>query len=279
VKKIPHQLQVGAQRSSVPLIQPHPRTMKKTLFAVLGLAVVSLAGVNATVLLSDDFPTNGALVGQTPAIGGIWTTNTGTAESLLVAGNKLELSASRTEDAFSSFGNQTTNIYAGFVLNMGSTLPTGNGTYVASFMSGSAGTTYSGRFFTTAFGAATGFYRLGISNSGTVSSVAWSSDLSPDTSYQIALKFTQDASSDFVSLWVAPVDENSTSISTTPGAISTSINGFGFRQATASGNMTIDNLRVGTTFAEVVPEPTTWALIGLGTAFVLLRIRRRRAVG
>jgi hypothetical protein len=279
VKKIPHQLQVGAQRSSVPLIQPHPRTMKKTLFAVLGLAVVSLAGVNATVLLSDDFPTDGALVGQTPAVGGIWTANTGTAGTLLVSNNQLEISASRTEDAFSSFGNQTVDLYAGFVLNMSSSLPSSSGTHFATFMSGAAGTTANARLFSLTSGAGSGFYRLGIANSGTTASFTWGSDLSPNVSYQVVFKFTQNGASDFVSLWIDPINELSTSISTASEAITTNVNGFGFRQNTGSGNMTIDNLRVGTTFAEAIPEPSTWALIGLGAAFVLWRIRRRRVVG
>jgi hypothetical protein len=251
--------------------------MKKTLLTIIGLAAISIAGVNATVLLSDDFPTDGALVGQTPAVGGIWTQNTGTAGTLLVANDKLEIFGSRSEDAVSLFGNQTTNIYAGFILNMSSTLPSAAGTYVASFMSGSSGTTYSGRFFTTTTGAAAGSYRLGLSNTGSTANVTWPNDLAPNTSYQVALKFTQDAANDFVTLWVNPTDELSTSISTAPGTMATSINGFGFRQASGAGEMTVGNLRVATTFAEAIPEPSTWALIGLGAAFVLWRIRRKPA--
>jgi hypothetical protein len=253
--------------------------MKKTLIAVLSLAAAFNDFAFATLLLSDDFPTNGALVGTTPAIGGNWTNSSGTAGTLLVANNSLEINTSRTEDATSLFGgNQTVNLYAGFILNMSSSLPSAAGTYFASFMSGPTGTTYAGRLFALVpAGTTAGSFRLGLSGSSATSTNNSTFELTPNTSYQVVMKFTQDASNDVVTLWVDPTDENSSSLSTAPAAVATSLTGFGFRQASGSGNLTIDTLRVGTTFAEVVPEPSTWALIGLGSAFVLWRIRRKVA--
>jgi hypothetical protein len=71
---------------------------------------------------------------------------------------------------------------------------------------------------------------LGIANSGTTASFTWGSDLSPNVSYQVVFKFTQNGASDFVSLWIDPINELSTSISTASEAITTNVNGFGFRQ-------------------------------------------------
>jgi hypothetical protein len=47
----------------------------------------------------------------------------------------------------------------------------------------------------------------------------------------------------------------------------------------APGALVIDNLIIGTSFTEsvtVVPEPSTWALLGLGATGLLLAARRRR---
>jgi hypothetical protein len=43
---------------------------------------------------------------------------------------------------------------------------------------------------------------------------------------------------------------------------------------TNGAGLGIDNFQL-----DVVPEPSTWALIGMGSAFVLWRIRRRSIAG
>jgi hypothetical protein len=60
------------------------------------------------------------------------------------------------------------------------------------------------------------------------------------------------------------------------------INAFALRQGTsgsspndaAPGDLFLDNLIVGTTFASVIPEPSSFALLGLGVATWLIRRRR-----
>jgi PEP-CTERM motif len=44
--------------------------------------------------------------------------------------------------------------------------------------------------------------------------------------------------------------------------------------STGVGTITFDDFEI-----TAIPEPTTWVLIGLGTAFVLWRIRRRSIAG
>jgi len=57
----------------------------KKLLALLVLA--SANPVSANLLISDDFPTNGTLNGQTPAVGGTWTTTSGTTNQIQVVNN------------------------------------------------------------------------------------------------------------------------------------------------------------------------------------------------
>jgi len=77
---------------------------------------------------------------------------------------------------------------------------------------------------------------------------------------------------------VGPSSEASTSVSTTGAAINTNLSGFAFRQTTVSGDLAIDNLVVGTTFSEAVPEPSTWVLLGTGSVVLLWTLRRVRRI-
>ena len=256
--------------------KPKKQHKMKKLLTIIGLAAASsLTGAQAAILIQDNFPTNGALVGTTPATGGIWQTLSGTAGSLGVSGNALQIVSANTQDAESDFAaSQSITLYSSFTLNMSATLPTTGGEYFASYRDGAG---YDGRIFALRpTGTAAGKFRLGISNEATASFINWASDLDTGTNYQILTRFTQGVgASDFITLWVNPTDISSTSISTDAADLGASLTAFAFRQAGNSGNSAVDNLVVATTFAEVIPEPTTWALIGLGSAFALSRIRRR----
>lgn len=250
----------------------------KKLLTIIGLAAASLAGVNAAVLIQDNFPTNGSLVGTTPSVGGNWQNVSGTADTLLVSGNKLQIQDDNSEDAESDFSStQSVSLFAGFTLNMSSgDLPSTGGEYFSSFRNG---TSYNGRIFAyRPSGTAAGKFRLGISNNGASVEAGWATDLDTLTDYRVVVKFTQNGANDFVTLWVGPTNEASTSVSTSAAAINTSLSAFSFRQASSTGDMSIDNLVVADTFAQAVPEPKTWALIGIGASFMLWNLRRRRRI-
>jgi hypothetical protein len=127
--------------------------------------------------------------------------------------------------------------------------------------------------------AGAGTFRLGIGNSTTsdANSGQIATDLSLNTTYQVAIRYNVGTGQS--TIWLNPTLETDPSVtaSDTPGTIN--ISTFAFRQSLASGDgmgtLFVDDLRVGTTFAEAVPEPSTWALVGLGAIATLLWRRRR----
>jgi hypothetical protein len=80
-----------------------------------------------------------------------------------------------------------------------------------------------------------------------------------------------DYTSGTTDLWVNPVNESSSKIEIVAYP-ATAIKNYAFRQATGSTSVqTIDNLVVGTSFSEVVPEPATMFLLAIGGLALLRR--------
>ena len=72
---------------------------------------------------------------------------------------------------------------------------------------------------------------------------------------------------------------NSSSASSTPGSISGSSYSASIRfQIHGAANNFADELRVGTRYADVVPEPGTASLLGAGLSGLGLCARRRQGV-
>ena len=248
--------------------------MKKLLTL---LVLASANPVSANVLISDDFPTNGTLNGQTPAVGGTWTTTSGTTNQIQVVNNKVVLTDANSEDIKSTFTAVSAgSVYFGFDLIVADP-GTYTGTDFEYFSHFSEGETFNftARADIAAFSAIG--YRPGIATIAGTAETVWGSDLAYNTDYRMVVGYS--FTTGFATLWIDPTDVSSSSVTSTSSLIAVKIDGFNLRQASATPDqsLTVGNLRVATDFTAVVPEPSTYAMLALaGTGFAGYVIRRRR---
>lgn len=251
--------------------------MKKAILAAVaafGLA----AGAHAGLEISDGFAyPDGNLVGGIPAVGGPWAAHSGAGVTpVLVSGGAISLAqgAGTREDVNAPFANGPMAAgdvyYAAFDLTIadpGAAITSG---YFAHFLETT--TTFGGRLWITA--PTTSGYRLAISNDASITDAdgeAFTSDLAFGTTYRVISSYNHDAGTG--SLWIDPTDLSSSSISATDPGFVDEMFAYGFRQAGGNTVQVIDNLAVGTTFNDVVPEPTMLGLVGLAA---LALVSRRR---
>lgn len=243
------------------------------------LALLFLAASNpvlGVVLVSDDFPDNGTLAGQTPAIGGLWTSISGTAGQIQVVNGQVLLSDSASEDVTSLFDPVSSgSLYFGMDL-----IVNDPGSYSGTdfeYFTHFDGSGFTARTDIAAFSVAG--YRPGIATTSSAAESVWGSDLVYGSKYRIVVGY--DFGTGFASLWVDPTSISDTSITSTTSVNVSLLDGFNFRQSSASPNLdlSIGGLRVATTFpdAAAVPEPATvaaaFAIISLGFVF----FRRRQS--
>ena len=225
--------------------------MKKTLITLIGLAALSLAGVQAQLLISQYTETE---TGSTPK--GIELWNAGSTTIDFATSNLTVLQGTN--------GGALTSI-AAITNNTTGTLPAGSVLVI--------GTTDLGTYLTNTFGA------------GLVKFVSYTFNFNGNDAIQIQLGgVVQDTlgtpGSNPGTSWsgnsVNTANQNislKTGITTgdTAGSADPSIR-FETTSTTPSSNLS------GFGVAPVaVPEPSTWALIGIGSAFLLWRIRRKNS--
>jgi hypothetical protein len=283
--------------------------MKRFVLVSLGL-VVSAGAARAGVILSDDFTyTDGAI---SSVSGGLWAVHSGTdsgTTALNVTGGKAVVNQpdttggradvnrpfTDTSAAVDPNTNNTQKYYSSFTVNF-SALPLNgdaDGSYFAHLKSSAANEFYA-RVGASTNGAAAGTFRLAIANEtwSAAASIEYPVDLELNKSYTVVTRF--DLATDQATLWIGPTSEDGTSVTATDAvgytATGNSINAYALRQGTSGstaalsggpGTIAVDNLLVGTSFADVVagtpvPEPTGLALLGLAGA-VAGRRRRRHA--
>ena len=251
--------------------------MKKTIAMIMSVGL--MAGVaRADILVSDDFDyADGPLVGNTPAVGDIWTTISGISGEIPVFSGAITLSDASSEDIESGLGSSFTTgaLYFGFdisVADPGSYTGT-DFEYFAHF----SGSTFTLRTDIGAF-SATG-WRPGAATTAGTAEALWGSDLSYATVYRLVGEYN--FSTGLSSLWVDPASEGDIKITSTNAVTGITLDAFNFRQsaATPDQSITIDNLRVATTFAEaatVVPEPATMSMLLLGLVGARGLVHRRK---
>lgn len=198
-----------------------------------------------------------------PGSGASWAHHSGEFGEVTVVGGEVELSRTLTEDVNINLSNQPFNIGDGIVLYSSFTLralelPSQNGDYFAHFRD--AGTGFRGRVFVTRAEAADGKFRVGLANAGGAPNVIFPQDLDLETTHTIVTRY--DVGTGIGTLWVNPANESGgVTAADNPGP--TVINTFALRQSSGIGTLRLDNLVVGTAFADVASSVAVPVLSGL----------------
>lgn len=243
-----------------------------TLAAVAALS--SFAGTaHAGVLASDAFNYTGALTANG------WTAHSGAGNKVIMANGsyaRLEQSAFSGEDVGITFPAQsaTSKTYAGFdilVETADLSLLDANGLYAAHMKDAGFGFRARTGVVVPAAGGDFGL-AINANSSALGAGSAWPLDLTFDTWYRVVISF--DAATGTAELWLNPTVSTDPSISDGSTSTGNLIDRFALRQSNDyTGFIQIDNVVAGTSFNDVVPAPSTLALLGLGG---LAAARRRR---
>lgn len=268
--------------------------MKTKILVLLGLTSLLAipAPVHAQLIQYDGFAyaTNSTLAGN-----GTWTNlNTGTAP--VIASSNLPVSglaaptgervtwvAGNIQEAWNQLGVTNTNgtLYYSLAFQLTS-VPT-TATYSFAFTQNN--TTYGTSVWLQASG--TNNFNVGLApRTATPSYLTNVFDLNTTIFLVGSYQFVDGSANDVVSLWINPSSSSFEAGSaptadltlTNAGTDLTSVSGFLLRGATGSPAGTMDELRVGSTWASVtpVPEPSTYALLALAAAGVAGYVVRRR---
>ena len=240
--------------------------MKKSLLSCL-VALMACFTAHATTVLSDSFTyADGPIeVGS----GSPWVIHSG-ATPANISTNQLRLTGGNTADVNASLSggpylsNSPAVLYSSFKMRVTSK-PGNAGTYLGHFKDTNSGipTGFGGRVFVASSNAYTATlltdpqqYRVGIGNgtSGTAASGQIDQTLFLNTNYIVVTRFVPNTG--IATIWLNPVAESDPSVTATdlgtparPNAID--VVSYAFRQASGMGVVVVDDLRVGTTFADV----------------------------
>ena len=226
--------------------------MKKVALALV-VFVASATLADAVLLVNESFSyPDGPLVTESE---GVWVHHSGSVDEVMVSSGRVLVNEANTEDVNVSLAGQpylasgTTNVfYASFTVRF-TTLPGSGGTYFAHFKDSGSG--FRARIWALTSGAASGKFRLGISStSSSVISATSPVDLSLNTDYTVVTRLLNNSS--VSTLWINPAAENDPGVSTAEGVSTFTVVSYALRESTGEGALNLDNLRVGTSFADVV---------------------------
>ena len=252
--------------------------MKKILLTLAGAAFVAMSA-QAAILLSDSFTYPDGDISAAP--GSPWLVHSGTLPAN-ISGNELRLTGGNSADvnALLAGGPYLSNspavLYSSFKMRVTSR-PGNAGTYFAHFKDTNSGaaTGFGGRVWVSGSNAYTAMliadnqvYRVGIANgtSGTAASGQIDSDLTLNTTYTVVTRFVPNTGA--ATIWLDPTAESDPSVTATDVGTATrpdpiDVVAYAFRQATGIGVVVVDNLKVGTTFADVGGANTPPSISGI----------------
>ena len=212
------------------------------------IQVFGLMPASSSVLLNEPFDyADGPLV----TVGSnVWATVGGTTGQVTVVGGRVHVNIADTEDVQAQIAPSTDVVYAGFDINF-ATLPNGAGSYFALFKDVGATAGFRARVWAFTNSATGGKFRLGLSSTTSILNATNPTDLSLNNRYRVVLRVQNDTG--MATLWIDPGFESDSSITTSETTIdSSTVACFALRQPSSKGALSVDNLIVGESFAEVV---------------------------
>jgi hypothetical protein len=222
-------------------------------FVVILVFIGISANPMAEILLSTDFPPPDGPVIETPDA--LWKHHSGASGELQIEDGQLHLNQDQTEDVHAPLnggpwdGDKAEFLYAGFSIRCDAG-PGKTGGYFAHWMDTKNG--HRCRLFAAATEAVEGCYRLGIANGTAGADTFASIELPLNAKARIVLRYSlKDAQS---TLWINPDAEQDNSFAAQDSVAANPIASLAFRQAAGIGSLWIDDVSVGTRFAEVLSD-------------------------
>jgi len=199
-----------------------------------------------------------------------WNTHsagTGQTGQTQVVQGKLFLSGSQSEDIHAFLTNapylpaEGWILYARFTVNFTARPTSGAGDYFAHFRN--AGNSFGARVFATTSGAGSDKLRLGIANNAGSPSATLPVDLDTNVTHVVITRLN--VATGQSKLWVNAASENDAGATATDNAFPFDVFTYAFRQSGGIGAMAIDDVKIGTSFADVasgIPPRLAIAQIG-----------------
>jgi hypothetical protein len=184
-----------------------------------------------------------------------WSNHSGIAGQTQVTAEELRMTSAQTEDISATLIGApfTTNriLYVAFTVNYKSA--PGPGDYFAHFREPGSSGVFRARVFGTTTNVQAGSHRLAIGNAtGNITNAAvFPADLALETEYLVVVRY--DIATAVSTLWVNPRSEGDTNVVATDTAAIVDINSWAFRQSGGIGALYVDDLKVGFSFADVLP--------------------------
>jgi hypothetical protein len=255
------------------------------LALVAGASCLILQSANATLLFSEAFNyTPGtALSGNGP-----WTT--GSSPGLTIGsgnltysgladqgGNDLVIVNGTATSGIATYANQTAGqVYYSFLFDP--QVVNGGNNYVTALNPGT-GAPNGGSDAIDVYSYANG--KVELRANAAAATAGTGTALTLGTTYLIVEEIDLDAKT--ANLWINPTPGAAapTATASISGITATAVDDVGFKAAASTGSFLVDNLLIGTTWADVtpaaVPEPSSILLAGAGIGMMVMMIRRRRS--